>query len=93
MSFFAPHPVECLFTMSPGGTISYSYRSYIKGGHGCFRKAISQREFHRVLEWSQRWGLHRGSPGSLRLAHLNPTPVTTSREANRYRLEKMGMTG
>ena len=32
-------------------------------------------------------------PGSLHLAHLNPTSVTTSREANRYRLEKMGMTG
>ena len=52
-----------------------------------------KKEFHRVLHRSQRWGLHRKSPGGLRLAHLNPTSVTTSREANRYRLEEMGMTG
>ena len=37
--------------------------------------------------------LHRASHGSLCLAHLNPTSVDTSREANRYHLEKMGMTG
>ncbi|HUT69096.1 MAG TPA: hypothetical protein VMW89_00345 [Desulfatiglandales bacterium] len=27
------------------------------------------------------------------MVYLNPTSVATSREANRYRLEKMGMTG
>ena len=52
-----------------------------------------EKEFHRVLHKSQRWGLHRGSPESHRLVHLNPTSVATSPEANRYRLEKMGMTG
>ena len=27
-----------------------------KGGHGCFWKAISQKEFHRVLQWSKYVG-------------------------------------
>jgi len=58
-----------------------------------FERRYLKKEFHRVLQWSQSWGLHRGSPSGLLLGSLNPTSVTTSREANRYRLEKMGMTG
>ena len=51
------------------------------------------KKFHQVLRWLNMWGLHLTSPGSLGLAHLSPTYLTTSREAYRYRLEKMGMTG
>ena len=58
-----------------------------------FERRYLKKEFHRDLHRSQRWGLHPKSSGSLRLVHLNPTSVTTSREANRYRLERMGMTG
>jgi len=50
------------------------------------------KKFHRVLQWSNMWGLHLRSPGSLRLVHLNPTYSITSLEAYRYRLEKIGMT-
>ena len=58
-----------------------------------FERPYLKKEFHRSLQWSQRWGLHRKSHGSLRLSYLNPTSVTTSLEASRYGLEKMGMTG
>ena len=93
MSVFTLHPIEYPFLIIHRAIMRYRYRSYPKEGHDGFREAISQKKLHRVLQWSQRWGLHRGSHGSLRLAHLNPTSVTTSREADRYRLEKMGMTG
>ncbi len=58
-----------------------------------FERPYLKKEFHRVLQWSQRWGLHRESPRSLRLGYLNPSSVTTFHEANRYGLEKTGMTG
>ncbi|HUT69603.1 MAG TPA: hypothetical protein VMW89_02905 [Desulfatiglandales bacterium] len=58
-----------------------------------FERRYLKKEFHPARQWPQRWGLHRGSHGSLRLAHLNPISVATPRETNRYRLEKIGMTG
>jgi hypothetical protein len=58
-----------------------------------FESRYLNREFHRVLQWPQRWSLHRGSHRYLLLGYLNPSSVATSREANRYRLEKMGMIG
>ncbi|OEU63136.1 MAG: hypothetical protein BBJ57_09345 [Desulfobacterales bacterium PC51MH44] len=50
------------------------------------------KKFHRILQWSNMRGFLLGSPGSLYLAQLNTTYLATSFQADRYRLEKIGMT-
>ena len=56
-----------------------------------FERRYLKKEFHPVFQRATMWGLLPGSIVSLVPVYLNLKYLSTCTEADRYRLEKMGM--